>query len=413
VSEEDAEALLLYDLITVAHVVNETAFATLTQNQFDALCAFAFNIGLDNFRRSTVLKRVNEGALFQAAFAMELWRKAEFEGERIVVDALVRRRAAEKLLFLTPPGEAWTPAPSPLLKPLLDLDSFDLAPRQPATTLAAPLDGERAVAERVGEPVSAPTPVEPDEVSPIRAAAEEITARLQTIFPEPGEPPSAAALDAEPTPAGDPEAAAGTVAEDLRPQADFAPPVTLHTDEVEEGQAAEPVGDIAAEPELSPQLDLAAPEEAPAEPAAEPAPVPEAEVGPAVGELFAPPPPANDQPAFEPADEADEAEGGRVVIDDTERYEFIPRREPAPPPPAGGFLSLLVLAVVGLAFFGGGIFWALNARPGPQPGPLTPLMVGWLAGVAGVGFFVVAVFLLLQRLGQAAERRRRRETPRA
>ncbi len=64
--------------------------------------AFAFNVGVDNFRHSSVLRRVNEGALIQAACALEMWRRAEFEGERIVVDALVRRRAAEKTLFLTP-----------------------------------------------------------------------------------------------------------------------------------------------------------------------------------------------------------------------------------------------------------------------------------------------------------------------
>ncbi|MDB5446740.1 MAG: lysozyme family protein, partial [Phenylobacterium sp.] len=112
VSEADAEALLLYDLIGVAHSVDELTYAPLTQNQFDALCAFAFSVGPDAFRGSDVLKRVNEGAFTQAAFALELWRKAEFEGERIVIDALVRRRAAEKLLFLTPPNDAWRAVPS-------------------------------------------------------------------------------------------------------------------------------------------------------------------------------------------------------------------------------------------------------------------------------------------------------------
>jgi lysozyme len=90
VSQDDAEALLIYDLIAVAHSLNEQVFVPLTQNQFDALASFAFNIGLDNFRSSGVLKRLNEGALVQAACAMELWRKAEFQGERIVIDALVR-----------------------------------------------------------------------------------------------------------------------------------------------------------------------------------------------------------------------------------------------------------------------------------------------------------------------------------
>src|SRR3954469_10633495 len=117
VSEDDAEALLLYDLIAVSHALNEWVYAPLSQNQFDALSSFAFNIGLDNFRRSGVLKRLNEGALLQAACAMELWRKAEFGGERIVIDARVRRRASEKALFLTPP-DGWPAAPSPVLRPL-------------------------------------------------------------------------------------------------------------------------------------------------------------------------------------------------------------------------------------------------------------------------------------------------------
>jgi len=123
VSQDDAEALLLYDLIAVAHALNEAVFTPLTQNQFDALASFTFNIGLDNFHQSGVLRRLNEGALIQAACAMELWRKANIGGERIVIDALVRRRACEKALFLTPPGEAWVAAPSPILRPLLDTDA--------------------------------------------------------------------------------------------------------------------------------------------------------------------------------------------------------------------------------------------------------------------------------------------------
>ena len=57
VSESDAEALLIYDIIGVAHAVNENVYTPLSQNQFDALVCFAFNIGLDNFRRSVVLRR--------------------------------------------------------------------------------------------------------------------------------------------------------------------------------------------------------------------------------------------------------------------------------------------------------------------------------------------------------------------
>src|ERR1700712_5774562 len=69
VSPDDAEALLLYDLIAVAFSVNEWTLTPLSQNQFDALCSFTFNIGLDSFRQSSVLKRINQGALLQAACA--------------------------------------------------------------------------------------------------------------------------------------------------------------------------------------------------------------------------------------------------------------------------------------------------------------------------------------------------------
>jgi lysozyme len=389
VSEEDAEALLLYDLIAVAHVVNEHAFATLTPNQFDALCAFAFNIGLDNFRRSAVLKRINEGALIQAAFAMELWRKADFEGERIVVDALVRRRSAEKTLFLTPQGGAWTAAPSPVLKPVLDLDGFDTAPRQTPTPIATVLDGERVLITRQDAP--APRPVEPtpaEPPSPIAAAAEEITARLQTIFPDSGE---VSEPQAGPPPPAEPPAEA-------HPQADFAPPITI--------VAAEPPLEAAPEPTSEPL---------PAEPSApsidEPVESREQEAtadsAPAGSDLLDQPEPANDlrDAATETPAEAEPRE--RVIIDDIAPFEFIPATVQSIPtaPPKDGLLTLVSLAVLGLAFFGGGIFWAANARDAHM-GILTPLGVGLMAGLAGVGFFCVAVYLLLQRLARAAERRR-------
>ncbi|HZK98663.1 MAG TPA: lysozyme, partial [Caulobacteraceae bacterium] len=142
----DAEALLQYDLIAIAHAVNERTYAPLNQNQFDALVSFAFNIGIENFRRSATLRRLNEGRMLEAALAMELWRRADFEGERIVIDALVRRRACEKTLFLTPAG-AWPAAPTPMLPPKLDYDTGSVMPSQTPTAVRARLDGDRAVAD--------------------------------------------------------------------------------------------------------------------------------------------------------------------------------------------------------------------------------------------------------------------------
>ena len=177
VSEADAEALLIYDLIGVTSVVDELVFADLNRNQAAALYAFAYSVGLDAFRRSDVLKRVNEGAFVQAAFGLELWRRAEFEGEKIVIDALVRRRAAEKLLFLTPPG-GWRPAPSAILRPELDEEAPDTAPRETPVELAASLEGDAVKVAR-GEPQE-----RQEAGSLVTAAAEAVGARLETLYSE-------------------------------------------------------------------------------------------------------------------------------------------------------------------------------------------------------------------------------------
>ncbi|HEX6866030.1 MAG TPA: lysozyme, partial [Caulobacteraceae bacterium] len=179
VSEEDAEALLLYDLIGVAHVINEHTFAPLNQNQFDALASFVFNIGPQNYRGSAVLRRLNEGEFLHAAACMEMWRKADIEGQRIVVDALIRRRAAEKYLFLTPP-DGWPVAPTPVVPPRVDFDAIEALSLQTPQSLTALLYGDRTLA-KAGE---AP----PEERSASERAADDIAQRLAQIVPDQDEP---------------------------------------------------------------------------------------------------------------------------------------------------------------------------------------------------------------------------------
>lgn len=371
VSEADAEALLVYDLISVQHAVNENVYAPLSQNQFDAICSFAFNIGLDNFRRSQVLKRLNAGAAVQAACAMELWRKADFEGERIVVDTLVRRRASEKALFLTPPGDDFAPAPSPIIRPLIDLDALDLVPLRRPVELETSFDGDRVTVRReatLEEAADALAPQPTPEPTPaVTAAAEAVSARLETIFPDPGEEPEPAVepepelvVDAEVEEILSEDPAEGSA--DVRPQADFAPPITPHL--APEAPAADEPARFTREPDpiLDAELDI-----------------PRTPIGFETPAPVLPPP-------------------------EVEARAFIPARErPAPRPKEISVVWDLMLALLGLAFFGFGIFWGLNARVGPTGGLVTPLMVAWPAGLAGVGFVVVAVFRLLQRLGREAE----------
>jgi lysozyme len=210
VSEEEAEALLIYDLRRVAEKVWVSLYTPLNQNQFDALCAFAFNIGVENFAASAVAKRLNEGNYLQAAAAFELWRKAEFDGESLVVDALVRRRAAEKALFLTPP-DGFRPAPTPVPRVRLDPSVIEaMETRRPGLANPvlgeAPLDTPLATFEREEDQLSlgltppqappAPGELPAEEESPALAAAAGLRAKLERLLSETHEAP----LAAEPEP---------------------------------------------------------------------------------------------------------------------------------------------------------------------------------------------------------------------
>lgn len=112
IGRADAEKLLIYDLIVIEDAINDHVFAPLTQNQFDALASLTFNIGPQRFRRSAVARYLNEGRPIDAAAAFDDWRRGVIEGRAVIVDALARRRAAERALFLTPEhGHVAAPTP--------------------------------------------------------------------------------------------------------------------------------------------------------------------------------------------------------------------------------------------------------------------------------------------------------------
>ena len=61
------------DLVTAEDAINKYVIVPLTQNQFDALVSFVFNVGVLAFRRSTLLKLLNTGAYDLAAEAFDMW----------------------------------------------------------------------------------------------------------------------------------------------------------------------------------------------------------------------------------------------------------------------------------------------------------------------------------------------------
>ena len=67
------------------------------QLKFDACVAFAFNVGAGNFQRSTIRQKILRQDWDGAAEAFMAWTKAGGK----VLKGLVRRRQAEKSLFLS------------------------------------------------------------------------------------------------------------------------------------------------------------------------------------------------------------------------------------------------------------------------------------------------------------------------
>ena len=90
-TNDQVEDLLKSDLKWCSEAVESSVKVPLTQNQIDALYSLCFNIGETNFRKSTVVKKINANDLNGAADAILMWNKP---------DVLINRRKRERALFL-------------------------------------------------------------------------------------------------------------------------------------------------------------------------------------------------------------------------------------------------------------------------------------------------------------------------
>lgn len=95
-TREQADARFEADVAKFAAGVSEALQgAPATQNQFDALTVFAYNVGLANLKGSTLLRKHRAGDYAGAAREFGRWTRAKGK----VLNGLVRRRAAEAALY--------------------------------------------------------------------------------------------------------------------------------------------------------------------------------------------------------------------------------------------------------------------------------------------------------------------------
>lgn len=95
---QEADLLLRQDLKTAETGVQHYVNVDLNGNQFGALTSFTYNLGVESLETSTLLRLLNQGNYGAAADQFPRWDK---DGEQ-VVEGLLRRREAERTLFLTP-----------------------------------------------------------------------------------------------------------------------------------------------------------------------------------------------------------------------------------------------------------------------------------------------------------------------
>lgn len=99
INQPQADQFLKEDLASAAACVNLHCDAQLTQNQFDALVSFAFNIGNGAFASSTLLRLLNADDYTGAAGQFGRW---VHDASGNVEPGLVTRRADERALFEKP-----------------------------------------------------------------------------------------------------------------------------------------------------------------------------------------------------------------------------------------------------------------------------------------------------------------------
>ena len=100
ISQEEAEQMLVDELHEYESYVNEYVTVALSQNQFDALVSWVYNLGPANLKASTMLKVLNSGEYEDVPAQIKRWNKAGGK----VLEGLIRRREAEACLFQ---GKEW------------------------------------------------------------------------------------------------------------------------------------------------------------------------------------------------------------------------------------------------------------------------------------------------------------------
>lgn len=97
IDKEEAEMLLKEDLMTITNDLNRILPESLTQNQFDSLCSFCYNLGFGAFMSSTLRKVIERNPHDYEPIRKEFMRWVHVN--KVKMNGLVKRREAEADLY--------------------------------------------------------------------------------------------------------------------------------------------------------------------------------------------------------------------------------------------------------------------------------------------------------------------------
>lgn len=95
ITEQQSKTLCIQDMVDYEKAVNNYVNVELTQNQYDSLVFLCFNIGVNGFKDSTVVKMLNSKQYNKVPDAMRMWNKVSKNGVLVVSQGLINRREKE------------------------------------------------------------------------------------------------------------------------------------------------------------------------------------------------------------------------------------------------------------------------------------------------------------------------------
>jgi len=99
ITADQAEKLLIADLVKYDADIARYVKVKLNQSQYDALVSFVYNLGARALATSTLLKKLNAGEFDAVPREFLKWDKARVNGMYKALPGLTKRRKSEAALF--------------------------------------------------------------------------------------------------------------------------------------------------------------------------------------------------------------------------------------------------------------------------------------------------------------------------